>query len=274
MGSPASGKTQKALALAAIAAAYRRDGSPGAPKGARLRGAIARLVAAGALADGARLPGERDLCAALDISLGTVQKALDLLVRDGDLVREHGRGTFVRRHRQEMQALWHYRFVDPATGERLPVYARLLDRALVPTDAETARYLGADPRGFVRIRRLIDIGGQFTCWSEMDLPASRFRRLMSLKASRLERVNLKQILSEDFGASTISIGQTARLVRPPATVAAQLGLKARVHCLRLQIVAFDRAGDPISLQKILVPPNACDLELSETAQLRKEALAA
>lgn len=274
MVAPVSSKRQKALALAAIAAAYRRDPASSAPKGARLRAAIAGLISAGELADGARLPGERDLCAALDISLGTVQKALDLLVRDGDLVREHGRGTFVRRHRQEMQALWHYRFIDPATGERLPVYARLVDRDLVPADAETARHLGADARGFVRVRRLIDIGGQFDCWSEMDLPASRFRRLLSLKASRLERVNLKQLLGDEFGAPTVSISQTARLVRPPAPVAASLGLKGAAHCLRLQIVAFDRAGVPISFQKIFVPPNACDLELSETAQLRKEALAA
>lgn len=270
----AGGKRQKALALDVVIEAYRREGPRDAPKGERLRSAIARLVAEGGLADGARLPGERDLCASLDMSLGTVQKALGLLVRDGDLVREHGRGTFARRHRQQMQALWHYRFVDPATGERLPVYARLLGRDVVLSDAETSRHLGSDARGFVRIRRLVEIGTLFTCWSEMDLPASRFRRLMSLKPSRLEAVNLKQLLSDAFDAPTLSVAQTARLVRPPADLARHLGTKTSAHCLRLQIVAFDRAGTPISFQKILVPPNPCDLELSETGHVLKEMLAA
>lgn len=269
-----SRKRQRTEALAIIAEAYQRAQKDGLPKVAQLRDAVSNLISDGGLTNGTKLPGERELCAAVGLSLGTVQKALNLLVRDGDVTREHGRGTFVRHDRQAMQALWHYRFIDPATRVRLPVYARIVDRKLVAPEPLLTQHLGPDAEGFVRIRRLIDIDDRFHCWSEMFLPASRFRRMLTLKISRLGSVNLKQLLSEEFGAPTVSVAQTARVVVPPAQVAKALALKKSAHCLLLQIVARSRRGDIISYQQIFVPPNAYELEITENLHEQAVILAA
>jgi len=56
----------------------------------------ARAIETGELAPGARLPTHRDLAHRLDISIQTVSRAYEELIRSGLIVGEVGRGTFVR----------------------------------------------------------------------------------------------------------------------------------------------------------------------------------
>ena len=62
----------------------------------RLASAVRRTVEAGLLADGARLPPERALSAALAVSRTTVTAAFDELRADGVVVSRQGSGTVVR----------------------------------------------------------------------------------------------------------------------------------------------------------------------------------
>ena len=48
------------------------------------------------LQEGDQLPTERELCERFSCSRGTIQQALDILVREGHVSRHQGRGTFVR----------------------------------------------------------------------------------------------------------------------------------------------------------------------------------
>lgn len=52
-------------------------------------------IAAGEYAIGDQLPSERELMSIFDISRNTVRDAIDVLVQDGLVERDHGRGTFV-----------------------------------------------------------------------------------------------------------------------------------------------------------------------------------
>ncbi|HET8727165.1 MAG TPA: GntR family transcriptional regulator, partial [Alphaproteobacteria bacterium] len=62
---------------------------------------IARAIADGRLAAGARLPTHRQLADDLAVSVQTVSRAYEELIRRGLLSGETGRGTFVRAHRRE-----------------------------------------------------------------------------------------------------------------------------------------------------------------------------
>ncbi|HZV92679.1 MAG TPA: GntR family transcriptional regulator, partial [Caldimonas sp.] len=76
------------------------------PKHARLREAIVGAVQAGELPAGTKMAGERELSAALGLSLGTTQKALGRLVDEGFLVRRQGHGTFVGTSRRAVAGSW------------------------------------------------------------------------------------------------------------------------------------------------------------------------
>lgn len=270
----ATGSPGRADTLKAIVDAFDDEQRAGLSKTAQLYNAVAKMVAAGRLAEGSKLPGERELSAALGISLGTAQKSLARLMNDGEVVREHGRGTYVRAGRQALNHLWHYRFRDPASDGLLPVYAKLIDRSPAKPDAAVIKALGADAAGYICIRRLINIADKFSCWSDMFLGATRFGRLLKLPISDVESLNLKQILSDEFGAPTLSVDQTVRAQIPAREIARKIGLPAKTPCVLLQIVAASRRREPITFQRIYVPPTDYEMELTQAPFENARSLAA
>lgn len=231
------------------------------PKHVRLYDAIARNIEVGHFMPGQKLPGERELCSLIEISLGTVQRGLSQLVADGRIQREHGRGTFVRAGQLPLTDLWHYRFRDPKVNALLPVFANLAGRAQVLGDAAVRQALGDDRSGYVRICRLIQIENRFRCWSEMHLPFARFSGLLETEPSDIESVNLKQLLATRFDAPTLATTQTVKMHSFSADMAQTLGVKRRTSGLLLQVVGISRGAVPITFQRIYVPPSDCEMEI-------------
>jgi GntR family transcriptional regulator len=62
----------------------------------QVRGLILSRIEAGEWPSGAPITPEVELSRSFGVSIGTVRKAMDQLVRDRILVRERGRGTFVK----------------------------------------------------------------------------------------------------------------------------------------------------------------------------------
>ena len=58
--------------------------------------AILRDIMAGRIADGARLPPEREMAASMGIAVGTLRRALAELAAQGLVERRHGSGNYVR----------------------------------------------------------------------------------------------------------------------------------------------------------------------------------
>lgn len=231
------------------------------PKHARLRDAIVAAVQAGELPAGSRVTGERELSAALGLSLGTTQKALDRLREEGFLVRRHGHGTFVGQPRTAIVGTWHYRFVRPEGGAELPIFASVVDRGLVTEAGPWTAALGADPKGYVLLRRQVDVDGRFRCASRMYLPASRFGRLLRVATRRLADTNLKQVLADDFAAPTLS-SEGLAVTRPiDAADARLMGVAPGTTGLQVCITARSFARLPISFQVMSVPPVPYALKL-------------
>lgn len=239
-----------------------RDQAQDVPKHVRLRSAIVEAVRDGELSAGTKLPGERDLSAALGLSLGTTQKALGRLVEEGFLIRRQGHGTFVGTVRRPVAGSWHYRFLSADGLSELPVFATLLERKLVGNDGPWATALGADDEGYVALRRRVDIGGEFACSSTLWLRASRFGRLLRTAQRRLNDVNLKALLESEFAAPTLSATGVAHVVPAGVDDAPVVGLKKGACALRLHIVARSFGREPITFQRMVVPPTGHGLVLN------------
>jgi GntR family transcriptional regulator len=237
------------------------DGSSNLPKHARLRQAIVEAVEAGELPFGSKVTGERELSEALGLSLGTTQKALGRLMDEGFLVRRQGHGTFVGSMRRPIAGSWHFRFVPPDGGAELPGYATIVERRLERENGDWSAILGADPKGYVMVRRRLDIGGKFSCASRMYLPASRFARLLRMAEKRLTDTNLKTVLAEEFSAPTLHSEGLARMVEIDHDDAALIGLPPHTLGLRVHITGYSFARTPISYQRVSIPPNEYALKL-------------
>jgi len=252
-----------------VAAAFARGFEPGVPRYLQLQNAIIGLIRSGELQTGAQLPPDQQLTGALGISLGTVQKALSNLSSEGWITREHGRGTFIAEPRRPVTELWHYRFLDPTTGELLPVYSRLRRRRRIPPDEFLRTTLGDDAAGYIEIERLVDIGGKFACHSRLYLAAGRFARILDLPTTAFHSVNLKQVFADEFATPTISVAQTVRALTIPAEIAAQIGVGKRSAGMLLEALARGYGRAPVSFQRIHIPASDYPLDVSPVLDFQR-----
>ena len=231
------------------------------PKHARLRHAIIGAVEAGELPVGTKIMGERELSEALGLSLGTTQKALGRLMDEGFLVRRQGHGTFVGSIRRPIEDSWHFRFVPPGGGPALPIFATILERQLVREDGPWSAALGMDPKGFVMVRRSLDIGSKFTFTSQLYLPATRFSKILRMAEKRLEDTNLKKVLANEFSAPTLESEGMAWVTQLDAKDTSLMGIPPRTFGLEVHIIGRSFGHAPISFQRMIVPPTPYALKL-------------
>jgi DNA-binding transcriptional MocR family regulator len=99
-----------------------------------LAGEIRRAVEAGEIAANERLPPHRDLAHALGLSVQTVSRAYNLLVRDGVLAGRVGSGTYVSATRPDPA----YPFIESSFGSVL-IDLSILKQVLTPWHVERMR---------------------------------------------------------------------------------------------------------------------------------------
>jgi GntR family transcriptional regulator len=108
-----------------------------------------------------KLPSEADLAAELEVSRGTVRKAIADLAARGLLVRTHGRGTFVAPDALEQPlADQMVTFSEDLITRGIPFQTSVVEQALVPAGHRIAERLGIKPgrRVFLlkRVRMVAD----------------------------------------------------------------------------------------------------------------------
>lgn len=110
---------------------------------------LARDVQAGRLAEGSKLPPEREMAASLGIAVGTLRKALSLLEQQDMLERIQGSGNYIKTPSQPSNIYAFFR-LELRSGGGLPT-AQMLDIARLPKPADLPGF-GTAPDG-VRMRR-------------------------------------------------------------------------------------------------------------------------
>lgn len=151
------------------------------PKSLQLSEMLIREIAAGHIADGARLPPEREMAAEHGVAVGTLRKALAALETRGLLQRVQGSGNYVRA-RTEVDSIYAFFRLELAAGGGLPT-ARVMD-VLRLAKPDAAKCIG--PGKFAhRIRRLRLLDGVGVALEEiwLDERFARHLRAETLKES-------------------------------------------------------------------------------------------
>ena len=220
---------------------------------------IARIES-GALREGDRLPSEEQLAASLRASVGTVQKALQQLAHRGLIVREHGRGTFVSGGKLGPADVRFLRFRN-TRGDDLPLYLHVLSVKSVRLKGPWAEFL-ATPGPFIRIERMISVGGEFDLFSEFFLPESEFAALRKLDAKALERISLRDLLKQQFSVPTLRADQFVRFEVLPARVCDKLGLRHGVTGFVMEMRGYTLRDRPLYFQKVSAGPFGAALAIT------------
>lgn len=140
---------------------------------------LIRDIAAGRYLDGARLPPERQMAAELEISVGTLRKALDDMNAKGLLEKRQGSGNYVKTGATPNSVYSFFR-VELIDGGGLPT-ARVLSVDLLPKPAAFPAF-GLAPKAY-RIRRLRSLNAQPAVLEEIWLDGDQAAQLSTSELS-------------------------------------------------------------------------------------------
>lgn len=165
----------------------------------RIAETLIRDIRAGRLAEGARLPPEREMARDMGVSVGTLRHALDELQSKGLLTRIQGSGNYIR-HAPQPDHIYAFFHLERVEGGGLPTAALLsLDRMAKPADAPA---FGPASDAW-RIRRLRRLGPDPAAIEEIWLDAARAPALApedlseSLYLTYRQRLHLTIARAED-----------------------------------------------------------------------------
>jgi GntR family transcriptional regulator len=149
----------------------------------RLRDELSERIASQQWRPGEAIPTEAELVKQFSASIGTVRKAIDMLVAEGTLERFQGRGTFVRRARFDSSLFRFFRF-QKDSGERQVPEGRILRREVVEAPSAVASALRIPPGAeVIHLSRLRVLDGTPLLAESIWLPKDKFEKLLAIDTS-------------------------------------------------------------------------------------------
>ncbi|WNL38167.1 GntR family transcriptional regulator [Halomonas sp. PAMB 3232] len=235
----------------------------GVPKYARFYNAIKEAVQTGILIPGDKLPSEQQLSAKLPASLGTLQKALRALSDDGIVVREHGRGTFIRDPEVKFEDIRVFRFMDQ--GRPLDLTLQGLGIFEVTPEADVADFLGGAKRCAV-IKRRVQVQGEPWTYNEFYMPLAYADTLMNKPAGEFDGLSLHEHLFQTKRILTSRFEHQLGIhaFSSEARTALALGDTVRQGML-WRVRGYTSQGRPTTFQRFEIQPGHRDIELSNQA---------
>ncbi|OCW58093.1 GntR family transcriptional regulator [Hoeflea olei] len=215
------------------------------PLYAQVRDRLMRRLVEGEWLPGMLLPSEIELARQLNVSQGTVRKALDSMTADNLLMRRQGRGTYVAEP-EESRILFQFFRLSPDQGTPSFPDSRVLSTGHAkptPTETEALRLEKGD-RVF-RIERIRSLSDQPILIETITLPARRFPDFDHLT---IIPNNLYRLYSERWGITIASAEERLKAIAASARDAAKLGCDTGEPLLLISRVARDLENRPVELR--------------------------
>jgi GntR family transcriptional regulator len=207
----------------------------------QVRDALLERIKDGHWKPGGNLPSEVDLYRQLGVSLGTLRKALGVLESEQLIVREPGRGTFVRDH-QAAKAIGRFNPIRGPDGTPLRGQVRSRNVTLAaPTSAERTALRLQSGEQVVRIHRIRVLNERPFAFEQTALAERRFPGL----AERLEFPDELEELAQHRGVILARAEAKVRLAPASPAAAHALSLAEGTPVLSVERLAFDTDHEPI-----------------------------
>ncbi len=215
----------------------------------RLRDQLAQEIANNRWRPGEAIPTEIMLANEYQLSMGTVRKAIDMLVAQAVLERQQGRGTFVRRPQFESSLFRFFRFQTAAGERRIPESDILSIKVMEATSAVAdALCLAADSRQVIQIQRLRLLEKTPVLFEEIWLPYASFSALLDIDLQ--QRGALLYPLYEEVCGQVIACADeslTAEAISDAHAPLLQLPVSSPI--VVIERLARDYAGRPLEWRR-------------------------
>jgi GntR family transcriptional regulator len=244
----------------------RREGP--LPFYAQLADLLREKIADGTYQPGDSLPSEAELGTSYGLSRTAIRQALSLLVAEGLVLKEKGRGTFVRTSPLADFVVQEIRgFHEEMTDKSHEVTTKLLAREPVVAEAKVASELDIKTRSKVlRLFRVRLVDGLPLCETETFLPLPRFE---DLSERDLIEGSLYSSLRSKFGIKPSGGHRFIESASAGKETAINLEVPIGAPLLKLTAVNLDQTGIPFEYFSALYRGDSTRFELSVKPNSKK-----
>lgn len=173
----------------------------------RVRLAIQRHLVAHDWSAGVPIPTEQELAREYDVSVGTVRKAVECLVKDGLLVKKQGRGTFIKRPDFSQSLLRFFRYRGATDAPVVPTgIVRSVETYAAIKSINEALHLDADAP-LLKLNRVRLVDNTVVLSEEIWLSEERFAALKAIPAKHFDNL-LYPFYDEKCGQFVFSADET------------------------------------------------------------------
>jgi len=205
-------------------------------------------IASGEWQPGDLIPAEPDLMATYGVSRITLRQVLETLVRDGLIVREQGRGSFVARPTLEKGMVRIFSFTEDMHQRGLTPRSIVLAAELVPAHAELAAKLGTPPgEELVRLERLRLAEDEPLAIEESHLVHCFCPGLLRFD---LATESLKEVLAREYGVRWSRARQTIRAIHASESTAALLRVRPGAALLDIERLSYAHGSSPVEFLRV------------------------
>ena len=212
-------------------------------------------IASGAYPLDSRLPTENELAEQLGVSRPTVRQALDLLDREGLVVRVKGSGTFVSQPKlvhESTSFISGYR--EESRKKHRTLCTKVVCLQVEKAEGKVAEALriapGTPVTRLTRVRRLENVySGAPVVYTTVYVPVELFpdmERVDFTSASLYEKL-------EELGRPVVHASRRLEVVTPPAEVAAGLGITAFEPVVYIVSQGVTRGGLAVEYSESFYP---------------------
>lgn len=210
--------------------------------------ALLALIESGGYAPGEALPNETQLAASLNVSIGTLRKAVDELVFDHVLLRRQGKGTYVAVHNRD-RFLFQFFHVEPRDPWRRGSHEYPLVECVSFEKARceewVAQELGLRPGEAVfLIGNRLTLSGRPVVYDSIYLSAQLFKGLTEKRY--LDRPStIYNLYQSDYGITVLRAQERARAAAASREAARVLGVAPGLPVLEVHRLALSFGDKPV-----------------------------
>lgn len=237
----------------------RRDDTP---IFVQISDAIRQQIEQGLLSVGAVLPSERHYAEQLQVSRMTVRAAQEILVREGLLVRRHGRGTIVAAAKINRSAAAFMSFTEDMQARGLAASSQVLAFWEEAGTAVTAAQLGLAPgTNVVFLERVRLADGEPLALERVYLPGERFGALLT---KNMAEHSLYAVLEHEFNCVPTVADETVEATLLSAADARVLAVGRHSPALLASRITRDADGVPVESVQTLYRADRYRMVLTRT----------
>lgn len=216
------------------------------------------------LEPGSRFLSEEEISSNLEVSRPTVNRAINILIKNGYLKRIRGKGTIVQKLKGVSLVLMSQllSFGEMIDKIGLSDRTRLLDRDRQNSSASVSHALGMEPGApVIHLKRLRFIDDKPLIVVDSYLPFSRFSKLLEIRQDRFA-VDLYRLLGEYFNLEIVRADREVMASRMSLVDAQLLQVQLWEPCFRMKGVAYEADGQAVENFDARISGTNCVLKSS------------